>query len=173
MFGLLARAIDLTVRRPARVWLLVRMATWVVILSGLVKILTLPRALRFVSTDVRTKSGIKSNDLSSAIDALLGLNMLMFRPNCWKRATVLHRFLALNGVATTIVFGVRKEPDGELKGHAWLQADDRPFLESEQPLYNITYSFPSRQSFDIQLAAMGINKKERGTMPDSAKSPLS
>jgi hypothetical protein len=157
MFGLLARAIGLTVRRPARVWLLARMATWVVILSGLVRILTLPRALRFVSTDVRTKStgGIKSNDLSSAIDALLGLNMLMFRPNCWKRATVLHRFLALNGVATTIVFGVRKEPDGELKGHAWLQADDRPFLESEQPLYNITYSFPSRQSFDIQLAAMG------------------
>jgi len=157
MFVLLARAIRLTVRRPVRVWLLVRMATWVVILSGLVKILTLPRALRFVATDVRTNSsgGVDVKDLSSAIDALLGLDMLMFRPNCWKRATVLHRFLALNGVATTIVFGVRKEPDGELKGHAWLQADDRPFLESEQPLYNITYSFPSAQSFDIQLAAMG------------------
>lgn len=156
MFGLLARAIGLTVRRPARGWLLVRMAAWIVILSGLVKILTLPRALRFVTTDVRTKStgGIKSNDLSSAIDALLGLDMLMFRPNCWKRATILHRFLALNGVTTTIVFGVRKEPDGELKGHAWLQAEGRPFLESEEPLYNITYIFPSAQSFDIQLAAM-------------------
>lgn len=156
MFGLLARAIGLTVRRPARGWLLVRMAVWIVILSGLVKILTLPRALRFVTTDVRTKStgGIKSNDLSSAIDALLGLDMLMFRPNCWKRATILHRFLALNGVTTTIVFGVRKEPDGELKGHAWLQAEGRPFLESEEPLYNITYIFPSAQSFDIQLAAM-------------------
>jgi len=49
MFRLLARAVRLTVRRPARVWLLVRMATWVVILSGLVKVLTLPRALRMVA----------------------------------------------------------------------------------------------------------------------------
>ena len=157
MFRMLARAGRLTVRRPARVWLLVRMATWVVILSALVRVLTLPRALHVVATDVRTRStgGIKPNDLSSAIDALLGLDMLMFTPKCWKRATVLHRFLALNGVATTIVFGVRKEADGQLKGHAWLQADGQPFLESEQPLYNITYKFPSAQSFDAELAVMG------------------
>ena len=155
MFGLLARAIDLTVRRPARVWLLVRMATWVVILSGLVKVLTLPRALRIVATDVRMNSNddVDVNDLSSAIDALLGLDMWMFTPKCWKRATVLHRYLALNGIATSIVFGVRKEAN-ELRGHAWLQADGRPFLESEKPLYNITYSFPSTQSFDAELAVM-------------------
>jgi hypothetical protein len=157
MFRLLTRSIHLTMQRPARAWLLMRMATWVVILSGLVKILTLPRALSFVATDVRTKQreNVAAKDLSSAIDALLGVDMLMFKPNCWKRATVLHRFLALNGVATSIVFGVRKEPDGELKGHAWLQADDGPFLECEPPLYNVTYSFPSAQSFDIELAAMG------------------
>ena len=157
MFARLVQAIRLTLRRPARVWLLVRMATWIVILSGLVKILTLPRALRFVATDVRTNSNpdVDVNDLSSAVDALLGLNRRMFTPKCWKRAAVLHRFLALNGVATTIVFGVRKEPNGELKGHAWLQAGGRPFLESEPPLYNITYSFPSAQSFDTELAVMG------------------
>jgi hypothetical protein len=155
MFRLLARAVRLTVRRPARVWLLVRMATWVVILSGLVKVLTLPRALRIVATDVRMNSNddVDVNDLSSAIDALLGLDMWMFTPKCWKRATVLHRYLALNGIATSIVFGVRKEAN-ELRGHAWLQADGRPFLESEQPLYNITYSFPSTQSFDAELAVM-------------------
>lgn len=79
----------------------------------------------------------------------------MFTPKCWKRATVLHRFLALNGIATTIVFGVRKDADGELKGHAWLQTDGRPFLESEPPRYNITYTFPSGQSFDTELAVMG------------------
>jgi hypothetical protein len=156
MFRLCGRAIRLTLRRPARVWLLVRMATWVVILSGLVRVLTLPRALRFVATEVRanSKDNIDVNDLSSAIDALLGIDMWMFTPKCWKRATVLHRYLALNGIATSIVFGVRKEAD-ELKGHAWLQADGRPFLESEPPLYNITYSFPSTQSFDAELAVMG------------------
>ena len=158
MFRVLARAIRLIVRRPARAWLLVRMAAWVVILSGLVKVLTLPRALRFVATDVRSNRDIHNldvRDLSTGIDALLGADLLMFTPNCWKRATVLHRFLALNGIATTIVFGVRKEIDGELKGHAWLEADGVPFLESEPPLYNITYTFPSAQSFDTDLAVMG------------------
>jgi hypothetical protein len=156
MFRLLTRGIRLAVRRPARAWLLLRMATWIVILSGLVKILPLPRALSLVATNVRMNPNDNLNvkDLSSAIDALLGLDMLMFSPNCWKRATVLHRFLALNGLATTIVFGVRKEPDGELKGHAWLQAGDRPFLESEPPLYSVTYSFPSADSFDVDMAAM-------------------
>lgn len=156
MFRLPARAVRLIVRRPARVWLLVRMATWVVILSGLVKFFTLPRSLRFVATDIRTSTNgdVDVNDLASAIDALLALDRLMFTPKCWKRATVLHRFLALNGIATTIVFGVRKEA-GELKGHAWLQTDGRAFLESEPPLYNITYTFPSEQSFDTELAVMG------------------
>ena len=157
MFLLFGRAIRLTLLRPARAWLLVRMAVWVVILSVLARVLALPRALRFVATEVRTnsKDDIDVDGLSSAIDAVLGLDFWMFTPKCWKRATVLHRFLALNGVASTIVFGVRKEPDGALKGHAWLQADCRPFLESEQPLYNITYSFPSTQSFDAELAVMG------------------
>jgi transglutaminase superfamily protein len=157
MFRLLPRALRLIVRRPARAWLLVRMATWVVILSGLVKVLTLPRALRFVATDVRLNRDVHHldvRDLSTGIDALLGADLLMFSPKCWKRATVLHRFLALNGIATTIVFGVRKEQDGELKGHAWLQTDGRPFLESEPPLYNITYTFPSAQSCDTELAVM-------------------
>jgi hypothetical protein len=158
MFHVVAQAVSLTMRRPARVWLFVRMATWVVILSGLVKVLTLPRALSLVATDVRSNrdaNNLDVQDLSTAIDALLGTNVLMFTPKCWKRATVLHRFLALNGIATKIVFGVRKETDGELKGHAWLQNDDRPFLESEPPLYTITYIFPSAQSFDTELAVMG------------------
>src|ERR1051325_8651484 len=97
MFRLLTRAIRLTARRPARVWLLARMATWVVILSGLVKVLTLPRALSFVATDVRSNPDIDNLEvqgLSTAIDALLGADLLMFTPKCWKRATVLHRFLA-------------------------------------------------------------------------------
>jgi len=156
MFRLFGRAVRLTARDPARVLLLVRMATWVVILSALVRVLTLPRALQVVATDVRNKStsDIKPNDLSSAIDALLGLDMFMFKPKCWKRATILHRYLALNGIATSIVFGLRKE-EGELKGHAWLQSEGRPILESEPPLYKVTYTFPSAESFDTELAVMG------------------
>ena len=65
MFRLLGRAVRLTVRNPGRVWLLVRMATWVVILSALVRVLTLPRALEVVATDVRKKStdDVRAKDL--------------------------------------------------------------------------------------------------------------
>ena len=157
MFRILARAFRLTLRRPARSWLLARMATWVVILSALVKVLSLPRALRFVAANVRTNSNgqpVDVEEFASAIDALLEIDRLMFKPNCWKRSTILHRYLALHGIATTIIFGLRKETHGELKGHAWLEREGRPFLESEPPLYKVTYTFPSAESFDGELALM-------------------
>ena len=134
-----------------------RMATWVVVLSGLVNFCSLPRALRIVSTNTRRKQNADALDvseLSTAIDAVLGANFLVFKPNCWKRATVLHRYLALHGIATKIVFGLRKEANGELKGHAWLEADGHPILESAPPAYKTTYTFPSAQSFDVELELM-------------------
>lgn len=134
-----------------------RMASWVMVLSGLVNFCSLPRALRLVSTGTRSKENagaVDRNELSSAIDGVLGADFLVFKPICWKRATVLHRYLALRGVATTIVFGVRKEDDGELKGHAWLEADGQPILESEVPAYKTTYTFPSSEHFDVELALM-------------------
>jgi hypothetical protein len=150
-------AIRLTLRQPARAWLMARMAAWVVVLSGLVKFCSLPRALSMVSAGTRGKRNGKEVDraeLSTAIDAVLGVNSFVFKPNCWKRATVLHRYLALQGVSTKIVFGVRKEPTGELKGHAWLESDGKPILESAAPAYQTTYTFPSAEPFEIELALM-------------------
>jgi hypothetical protein len=134
-----------------------RMATWVVVLSGLVNLCSLPRALRIVSTSTRRRQNgiaVDHAELSTAIDAVLGASFLVFKPNCWKRATVLHRYLALRGVATKIVFGLRKEANGELKGHAWLEADGQPILESAAPAYKITYTFPSADPFEVELALM-------------------
>jgi hypothetical protein len=143
-------------RNPARAWLMARMAAWVLVLSGLVNFCSLPRALRLVSTGTRDKGKEKVDraELSTAIDAVLGANFFVFKPNCWKRATVLHRYLALRGVATKIVFGLRKEPDGELKGHAWLEAEGQPILESAAPAYKTTYTFPSADPFEGELALM-------------------
>jgi len=154
---MILRALQLTTRDPARAWLLARMASWVVVLSVLARVLSLPRALRIVSTAVRGKSAELAVDpaqLSTAIDALLGANFLVFKPSCWKRAAVLHRYLALVGVATTIRFGVRKDGDSELKGHAWLELDGKPILESSPPVYTVTYSFPSNEPFNVDLAVL-------------------
>ena len=134
-----------------------RMATWVTALSFLVRVCPLPRALQLVSTSTRSKQNgdaARIEELSTAIDAVLGMNFLIFKPNCWKRAAVLHRYLAMQGVATTIVFGLRKEPAGELKGHAWLEYEGRPILEPSPPAYKVTYKFPSADSFDVELALM-------------------
>ena len=132
------------------------MAGWVVVLSVLARLLPLSRALQIVSTEVRTEIDRRVDpvQLSTAIDALLEAKVFVFKPSCWKRATVLHRYLALAGVATTIRFGVRREGDSELKGHAWLELDGKPILESSPPAYTVTYSFPSNEQFEVDLAVL-------------------
>jgi hypothetical protein len=162
MLRAIIEALRLTVRRPARAWLMVRMAAWVIALSFLVKLCPLPRTLRLVSATTRRKQNgyaARSDELSTAIDAVLGMNFLIFKPNCWKRAAVLHRYLALQGAATTIVFGLRREPEGELKGHAWLEYEGRPILEPAPPTYKVTYTFPSADSFDVELALMAASRE--------------
>ena len=65
------------------------------------------------------------------LDALLALDWLCFTPTCWKRAAVLNRFLALQGIEARIVFGVRREEAGQ------------PLLEKSTPDYIVTFSYPS------------------------------
>jgi hypothetical protein len=65
-----------------------------------------------------------------------------FTPTCWKRAPVLHRYLARRGIETRIVFGVRRDGEDALSGHAWLERGGEPLLETDAPNYRVTYSFP-------------------------------
>lgn len=92
--------------------------------------------------------------LSRAIDLLLGIDLWVFKPICWKRAAVLHRYLALNGITTRIVFGVRKDTDGAIAGHAWLENGGKPLLESTVPNYVVTYTFPSNDPFNLELGVL-------------------
>jgi hypothetical protein len=74
------------------------------------------------------------------IDLLLSTDVWIFKPICWKRAAVLHRYLARNGTPTRIIFGVRN--DGEVTGHAWLESEGQPIFETTPPEYVTTYKFP-------------------------------
>ena len=84
------------------------------------------------------------------IDSLLGINLFVFRPSCWKRAIVLHRYLALNGIQSQIKFGVRKESNGKVDGHAWLEHDGQPLLEDNADNYIVTFSLPVEPSVSGQ-----------------------
>jgi hypothetical protein len=142
------RAVRFIGRKPGEAFLLVRMGAWVALLSLLIKFLPLPRVLSLIADTTRERKPrhgrMTGQRLAQLVDALLGMNVLCFTPTCWKRAPVLHRYLALYGVKTRIVFGVRKERDSlQLAGHAWLEADGRPLLEASPPQYTTTYSFPA------------------------------
>ena len=146
------------VSRPGEALLLCRMAWWVGVLSLTAKCCPLPQALQIVSerklrkpTLPKTYSGDR---LAKAIDLLLSADFLIFKPVCWKRAAVLRRYLSLNGITTRIIFGLRKETDGNVSGHAWLESEGQPILEIMPPEYVVTYRFPSNEQFDSQLAAL-------------------
>ena len=132
--------------RPNEAWLLLRMAWWVAVLSAAARCYSLPRALQIVAGDQnnvgRSPEAQNREDLARAIDLLLSDDFLMFKPICWKRAAVLYRYLSRNGTKTRIIFGVRSETDGKVDGHAWLEADGQPILETTPPDYVVTYSFP-------------------------------
>ncbi len=139
----LSRGTRKLVKQPDEAWLLARMAWWVVVLSATARCYSLPRALQIVAGDQkRSREAVSRDDLARAIDLLLSADFLMFKPICWKRAAVLYRYLSRNGTPTRIIFGVRNESDGKVDGHAWLEADGQPILETTPPDYVVTYSFP-------------------------------
>ena len=122
------------------------MALWVVLVTVVARATSVPRAHRLASLGIRPRvradrDGIAPH-LAGTLDALLGLDFLVFRPICWKRAMVLHRFLAMNGIESRINFGLQKRADGTLDGHAWLERDGHPFLENAAGAYVVTFSLP-------------------------------
>jgi len=154
----LSRAGRKVIAHPVEAWLSARMAVWVCVLSLAVKARPLPSALRMLSARTKPPTGRSRQEIEEAlvraVDPLLATGLLCFRPICWKRAAILHRYLALNGITTRIVFGMKKAADGTLTGHAWLEADGMPILESIAPDYTVTYTFPSRDQFNINLASV-------------------
>jgi hypothetical protein len=134
------------------------MAWWVVVITVTARWYSLPRALAIVAGNQngRQSGQLNQEDLARAIDLLLSADVLMFKPTCWKRAAVLHRYLLRNGINTRIIFGVRNETGGNVSGHAWLEAGGQPILESTPPEYVVTYRFPSNDRFDPRLATLSL-----------------
>jgi len=146
--------------RPREALLLCRMAWWVGVLSLTARMYSLPRALQIVagneSSNRRRHDVATQDQLARSIDLLLSADFLLFKPVCWKRAAILHRYLSRSGIATRINFGVRNEADGKVAGHAWLEAGGEPIFETSPPDYVVTYRFPSNERFDPQLATLTL-----------------
>ena len=143
-----SRAARLVLCEPGSALLAVRMGAWVVVLSLLVKFMPLPRAMALVAPRhprrrTTADTAHVQTRLARLLDSVLAADFWVFTPTCWKRAPVLHRYLALSGIPTRVLFGVRREGSATLNGHAWLEADGLPILEKTPPDYKVTYSFPT------------------------------
>lgn len=138
--------------QPGEALLLCRMAWWVVVLSIVARRYPLPRALEIVAGRQDHQpvavDPARQEKLARLIDLLLSADVWVFRPICWKRAAVLHRYLA----QTRIIFGVRNDEAGKMTGHAWLEAAGKPILEATPPEYVTTYRFPSNEQFTPQIS---------------------
>ena len=132
-------------RDPRGFFMLLRMAFWVATLSLMVKVLPLPTTFRIITPRIKTRTPDDpqaiQDRLARLIDRLLALDLFVFTPTCWKRAAILHRYLALNGIPNRVIFGVRNAQEKILEGHAWLEADDQPILEKIAPQYTKIYAF--------------------------------
>jgi len=152
------RATRKFVSDPREALLLCRMAWWLTVLSVAARCCSLPRALAIVARNRTNQThpadAAVQQRLARAIDLLLSANIFLFKPVCWKRAAVLHRYLSDHGITTRIIFGVRNEIGGKVAGHAWLEADGEPILESAPPEYVVTYRFPSNEHLDPHLGSL-------------------
>jgi Transglutaminase-like superfamily len=151
------RAVALILFRPRRAWLLGRIGLATILLSLVIRLRPLPSALASFSVATNDDGkvlGPSAAELVTAVDAVLGMNLSVFRPVCWKRAILLHRLLGLRGYGTTIVFGVRASAKEQVAGHAWLERDGLPIFESTPPDCVVTYRFPSNESCDVDLQRM-------------------
>ena len=150
--------------QPGEALLMGRMAWWIIVLSIAARRYPLPRALEIVAgrqSDQGPDRPVAAHPgdpkrLARAIDLLLSMDVWMFKPICWKRAAVLHRYLLRNGTPTRIIFGVRNDSAGKVTGHAWLESEGQPILETTPPEYVTTYRFPSNDRFDPRLAASSL-----------------
>ena len=142
------RAARLVVCEPGSALLAARMGAWVAALTLLLKFMPLPRAMALLAPRRRARAtpadaSLVQERLARLLDSVLAADFWVFTPTCWKRAPVLQRYLALQGIPTRVLFGVRREGSDVLSGHAWLEADGRPILEKTPPDYKVTFSFPT------------------------------
>jgi hypothetical protein len=140
---------------PCEAVLEARMAIWVIAVSLLARLTSLTHVQKIVAFSVRSTTVESTSvedrsetmaQLGRAIDRVLGIDLFVFRRSCWKRAMVLHRFLALNGIESHINFGLQRGMTGAVNGHAWLEHEGRPVLEDDAASYTVTFSLPRQHT---------------------------
>lgn len=135
--------------RPKRWWMLadlalaarmsgISAAAWV-----MVRTTTLPRAMRWLDPGLGpgpARAGVLDRHLRVATGLFRDVRRRI-GSNCMRRSLVLFRCLRREGFPVAIVFGVKRNGDGGLDGHAWIEIDSRPILEPGEPREEFAVAF--------------------------------
>ena len=140
------RTVRSVCREPEVGFLALRMACWIVLVSALVRICSIPRVFRlvtpvsggFFTCEIRMTPA----RLAAVLDRMLVTNVAAFTPTCWKRAAILYRYLRLAGHEPQIVFGFPRADVSRLTAHAWVELDGHPVCEATRPDCVVVYRFP-------------------------------
>src|SRR4030067_1403783 len=123
----------------------------VIALPVMTKVFSLPKLMEIL-TPKRNKKTFLQEEIELIIhftDLILNQRFFIFHPTCLKKSLVLYHFLNKHGLKVVMNFGVKKDKKSDkLDGHGWLTLDDKPFLESYNPLdfFKVVYSYPQKSS---------------------------
>ena len=123
-----ARVIRGCIRSPADVWLAARMAGWRLAVPLLKWRLPLPRLARLMWTSSRRAERDRAREqrIVTLAEALCGPHGGRVLDNCLERSLVSYRFLSQAGAEPVLAFGVAKDRDDPVRGHAWVRLDGDP-----------------------------------------------
>lgn len=109
------------------------------LLAPLVHLVSLERLTGWVARRRPAGDAGKVWDVALAewVDRVLGVLPPPWRRTCLKRALALQYLIRRAGSSAELHVGVRRDEAGELRAHAWLVRDGRPYLETGRDLNNV------------------------------------
>jgi hypothetical protein len=106
---------------------------------------SLPELLRELTPNrLVTREAIESSEierLESVVESILQKSRVL-HTTCLYRALVRYALLRQAGADVSFVMGVR-EDDGDVVGHAWIEANERPWREDLRYAYRQTFRYPT------------------------------
>ena len=130
-------------KRPADIFLFIRIFFSLLLLKMLLGMIKLPKLLRSLEPRKRTViNAARIERISKFSDFFLHRILRSSNP-CLLKSLILFRYLRMMGMDIKIAFGVKDESKG-LQGHAWLVSNGSYYLEKEDPLkeYQTIFVYP-------------------------------
>jgi len=136
------RFLRLAVASPASAWLLIRMLAWRFSFMVLKRVLPLKTVVRLA--EPRRRRATVDSAEQERVEFLA--SRLVRTDDCLERSLVAYRFLSRAGARPQLFLGFARD-SARREGHAWVEVESRPLLESRATLDRFVpvAQFPSPQ----------------------------